>query len=80
MIRTQIYLPEELYKHAKAVAQLQNVSISQLMRTGLELAVQEQKKNKKTTTGQWFLDNLVGTGKGKAGVEAALNHNDIYDI
>jgi len=78
MIRTQIYLPDELYKNAKAIAQLQNVSISQLIRVGLKLAI--KKKTNKKSTGDWFLKNFVGKDKGKAGVEAALSHNDIYDI
>lgn len=77
MTRTQVYIPEELYKHAKLIAQTKKISISQLLRQGLELAVRTEQK--KMTTGDWFLKNFVGKQKGKKGVEAAVNHNDIYD-
>jgi len=78
MIRTQVYIPDELYESAKATAQLQNTTISKLMRLGLEMALKNEKKT--GCSGKWLIDNLTGIGKGKAGVEAALNHNDIYDI
>lgn len=75
MTRTQVYIPDELLQTAKFVAKQQKVTISQLLRKGLEIAVK-----KKPKSGEFILDNLVGMGETKEGVEAAVNHNDIYDI
>lgn len=77
MIRTQVYIPDELYESAKATAQLQKTTISKLMRLGLKMAI---KKKKESGNGKWLFENLVGIGKGIPSAEAALNHNDIYDI
>jgi len=80
MIRTQVYLPDQLFHQAKARAALTNSTISQLIRQGLALVLDDSSSMAKETTGQYLLKNFVGKGKGKKGVEAALNHNDIYDI
>ena len=77
MIRTQVYLPDDLFHQAKARATVLNTSISQLIREGLLFTL---KKQTNQTTGQFLLDQFVGRGQGKVGVEAALNHDDIYDL
>ncbi len=77
MIRTQVYIPDELYESAKATAQLQNTTISKLIRLGLEMALKQKIKG---GNGKRLLENLSKIGKGIPSAEAALNHNDIYDI
>ena len=76
MTRTQIYLPDDLYTNAKLIAQSRGVSISQLMRAGLELVL---KSKEKKSVNHWFMTDLMGKGTGKKGVDAAIHHNDIYD-
>jgi len=80
MIRTQVYLPDDLYHRAKTMASLSGSNISQLIRQGLLMALDRNSSTTKQTTGQYLLENFVGKGKGKKGVNAAMNHNDIYDI
>lgn len=80
MIRTQVYLPDQLYHRAKVHATLSNTTVSKLIRQGLLLALDHSSSLAKETTGQYLLRNFVGKGKGKKGVNAAINHNDIYDL
>ncbi len=80
MIRTQVYLPDQLFHQAKARAALTNTTISQLIRDGLLLALDHTNSLAKETTGQYLLKNFMGKGKGRKGVNAAVNHNDIYDL
>lgn len=75
MIRTQLYLPEDLYLEAKALAKTKNTSISKLMRSALKLVLASKKTTK---SGDIVLANLVGIGSRKTGVDAAINHNEIY--
>jgi len=37
MIRTQIQLPDELYRRAKRVAEIREISLAEMTRRGLEL-------------------------------------------
>ena len=37
MVRTQIYLPDELYKRAKRIGEEHEISLAELARRGLEL-------------------------------------------
>ena len=79
MIRTQVYLPDELFHQAKARATATNSTISQLIRDGLLFTLTHQPSQNKETVGKYLLDNFVGQGSGKKGVEAALHHDDIYE-
>jgi len=78
MIRTQVYIPEDLYHRAKLLAEMEGISISELLRRGLESGV-SQKKKTRTITGPF--DKYLGviSLKGKKPVNAAMTHNDIYD-
>lgn len=80
MIRTQVYIPDTTYHQAQAVATLTNRTISQLMREGLELVLAQSRRASGETTGQYLMKHFVNKGKGKPGVDAALHHNDIYDM
>ena len=85
MIRTQLYIPDELYHQAKLFAELEGVSISEYMREGLSLKItQRNKKGKAPKKGKKKHDplaDIVGMfslGKGIV-TDVARNHNDIYD-
>ncbi len=85
MIRTQVYIPNELYNQAKLLAKLEGVSISEYMREGLSMKVSLQKNivknSKKKKSKKDPMASLVGMfslGKGIV-TNVALNHNDIYD-
>lgn len=80
MIRTQVYLPDELFHQAKARAVATNSTISQLIRDGLTFALTNQRAQMKETVGQFLLKRFAGQGVGKKGVEAATNHDDIYEL
>lgn len=80
MIRTQVYIPDKTYHRAKTVAAMTNRTISQLMREGLELVIAQPRGSQRETTGQYLMKHFVGKGKGKPGVDAALQHNEIYDM
>lgn len=87
MIRTQLYIPDELYNQAKLMAELDGVSISEYMREGLSMKISKQKKLPKNTIRSTqkakndpmlSLDGMFSLGKGIV-TNVALNHNDIYD-
>jgi hypothetical protein len=59
MIRTQVYLPEDLHRELKLLAASSDTNFSQLIREGAELVV-----NKKTKRGKKFGEGFIGAGKG----------------
>lgn len=85
MIRTQVYIPDDLYKEAKFYAQIGNKNISQLMREGLKLAIKTENKKKKTVeknSKKLFklsdMAGIINTGHKKTNI--AEHHNDIYNL
>ncbi len=79
MIRRQIYIPEDLYIKATSRARLEGKNFSQVVRDGIQLSLDKRvyidvKKRK-------GLESLIGKYSGKGfDPNAAINHNDIYDI
>ena len=72
MIRTQVYIPDDLYSLAQLQAQTQGVNFSQVVRNGLkkELRIKKAKK-------RGLLANLAGALKyGPKDLSARVN--DIY--
>lgn len=41
MVRTQIQLPDDVYRHAKRLAEAREISLAELVRRGLELIVSQ---------------------------------------
>ncbi len=80
MIRTQLYIPDELYNQAKLMARLEGVSISEYMREGLSLKMSQNKNTSKNTKKRKISEiaGMFSLGKGIV-TNVALNHNDIYD-
>ena len=55
MIRTQIQLPDNLYKEVQRVAQTQEWSIAEVMRRGAEAITRADPSIKQNTTQAWKL-------------------------
>lgn len=79
MIRTQVYIPEDLYLRAKNMAHIRGTSVSILLRDGLKASLVDRATPKKQKKKNPFGD-FKPIYTGIKGVEAALNHNDIYDL
>lgn len=74
MIRTQVYLPEELYREAKIQAHIQKTNVSTLIRKGLEHVVGRGKSRPKPTqAGKGFFGALTYGPK-----DLSTRINDIY--
>lgn len=75
MVRTQVYLPEELEKELKLIAKSEGVNYSSLIREGVKEVILKRKFKKHS---KYFLHDLVGAYKGKGPKEVASKVNDIY--
>jgi len=73
MIRTQVYIPDDLYSQAQLIAQVRGVNFSAILRRGLEKEVGEARKIKK---GRLFA-NLAGALK-YGPKDLSTRVNDIY--
>ena len=83
MIRTQIYIPDDLYHQAKLMAGLDGVSISEYVREGLWLKIKSgnQKRKKKKSKGSPLAKMVGKYSVGKNIVtDVARKHNEIYDL
>lgn len=63
MIRTQVYIPEDIYRDLKFLAKTSKENISQLIREGADEVIKKRTKKPtkgKTTWGKGF----IGAGKG----------------
>ncbi len=78
MIRTQVYIPDELYKEAQFYAAISGLNISQLLRIGLSLGITQQKK--KLAQRKKSISALAGTFTYDKPTTAGEDHNDIYDL
>lgn len=78
MIRTQVYLPEELYNEIKLLSMSGEGSFSDLLREGLKTVVKTKRKNKKNNFAAWksFIGACKTDFKGKSGQELI---NDYYE-
>ena len=61
MIRTQIQLPDELYRRAKQVAQQREISLAEMTRRGLELFLARLGPSTVPPDG-WQLPTVAGGG------------------
>ena len=79
VIRTQVYIPDDLYKEAKFKAQITNKTISDFMREGLRMFIKKIPVKKGKTL---ELMDLAGkfTYKKKKHTNAGIMHNEIYDL
>lgn len=79
MIRTQVYIPNNLYYRAKSQAQRDNKSFSVILCDGLKLRLKKNKSSKNIR--KLKLSELMGTVSfSDKQTNIAITHNDIYDI
>ena len=74
MIRTQVYIPEDLHREALLVAKIRNVNFSTLVREGLAKAVKIKKVKRSKDWGKGFF----GAYKGKVKTNAVKDIDDYY--
>jgi len=72
MIRTQVYLPDDLYKEMLLVSQSFNIKTSDLFREGLKKEIKYKTKKNKTS---FPLMNLIATGSKGGPKDLATNHD-----
>lgn len=78
MIRTQVYIPDDLYKEAKLATQLYGVTFSEMIRTGLSASVKTMRqKNKKKMRQKDPWKNIIGFIKGIK-TDAVKDIHDYY--
>lgn len=76
MIRTQVYLPQDLYTDMRFFASQHNTTISKIIREGAKNVLAKKKRKKKNLLP---LENIVGTLKGGP-KDLATNHDYyLYD-
>lgn len=61
MIRTQIQLPDELYRRAKQVSKQREISLAEMTRRGLELFL-DRVGSTTARAGEWTLPTIDGEG------------------
>ena len=71
MIRTQVYLPEDLYNEVKLLSVTGEGSFSDLLREGLQAVIKAKRKTKKSSIIAWksFIGACKTDFKGKSGQE-----------
>ena len=74
MIRTQVYLPDDLYKDMLLASKTFGVKTSDLFRAGLRKEISHRMKNKKIV---YPLTNMIGKG-GKGGPTDLATNLDYY--
>lgn len=80
MIRTQVYIPDDLYREAKLYAETSGISISEILRDGLKDGV--KKRIRRAKKKKFTLLDMAGKYhfSGKKRTNAGATHNDIYDL
>lgn len=74
MIRTQIYLPEELHTQLKLLAKNENTNLSSLIRQGARIILQKKAESKPKDIGKGFF----GAIKTNQQTNALQEINDYY--
>ncbi|KKQ84996.1 MAG: hypothetical protein UT08_C0011G0014 [Candidatus Woesebacteria bacterium GW2011_GWB1_38_8] len=75
MIRTQVYLPDELYRELKLLAASGKYKFSELLREGVEEVIRKKKKKAKGKHDPW--KDFIGAIKGVK-TDAVKDIDDYY--
>jgi len=75
MIRTQIYLPEDIYEDLRLIAKTQKVNLSQLIREGAKNVIVGRTKQIKNDGWKEFVG---AAGKSKIKTNAVKDIHDYY--
>ncbi len=73
MIRTQVYIPQEMMIDLRYLAKQKKLSVSDLIRKGADKVIRADKNQKKNT-----LESLIGKGKWGRKTNAVDVINDYY--
>lgn len=76
MIRTQVYLPEELYNDVKLLSLSGEGNFSDLLRKGLRTVVKTKAKSNKGTFAEW--KSFIGAAKGGKKIDGVKAIQDYY--
>ena len=76
MIRTQVYLPEDLYNDLKLLANTSKTKFSDLLREGARLIIKKKNKQAKSVDA-W--KNFIGAYKGKLGKSGVELIKEYYE-
>jgi len=76
MIRTQVYLPEELYNDIKLLSLSGEGNFSDLLREGLETVVKAKAKSDRGTFAKW--KSFIGAAKGGKRIDGVSAIRDYY--
>lgn len=75
MIRTQIYLPEDIYEDLQLIVKTQKVNLSQLIREGARNVIKGREKQAKNDDWKKFVG---GAGKSNTKTNAVKDIHDYY--
>lgn len=74
MIRTQVYLPDDLYRELKLLAQQKGTNFSALIRKGVKEVIKKKRRRRNKKWGEGF----IGAYKGKVKTNAVKDIHDYY--
>lgn len=74
MIRTQVYIPDNLHRDLKLLASSKGTNMSRLIREGAKLIVERKSKRRKKKFGEGF----IGACKVKTKMSGQETINDYY--
>lgn len=77
MVRTQVYLPEDLYNEVKLLSMSGEGNFSDLLREGLRTVVKIKSKNKKNNFAAW--KSFIGAAKGGKKIDGSKAIQDYYE-
>lgn len=78
MIRTQVYLPDDLYREMRLVSMADNVKTSDLFRNGLRTEIKRRLNKRKRKP--FPLMNMIAKGGSGGPKDLAINHDYyLYD-
>lgn len=77
MIRTQVYLPEDLYNELKLLSATGGGKFSALVREGINLVIKKKQSRKKNDLGKW--KGFIGIIKGGSKVSGQDLIDDYYE-
>jgi len=76
MIRTQIYLPEDLYRQLKLLANAKNTNLSTLIRQGAQKIINQHNKD---TNPKVDFAKFIGQAKTNKKTNAVKDIHDYYE-
>lgn len=75
MIRTQVYIPDDLYRDLKLLSKSEGINFSTLIREAAKIIIKKKNARKKKDFGKGFF----GAYKGKVKTDAVKDIHDYYE-